>query len=223
MIEVYYAEDDGNIAQAVKDYLEQQDCRVRILKTIAAAEQMLREHIPDIVLVDWNMPDGRGDNLCRWIRRNLRELPVIFLTVRGDSNDIVSGFQSGADDYVVKPFALEVLHSRILALLRRSGNVAERYLTCDGIRIDRNRHTVSYHSEEISVSAAEYQLLLYLMQNKGKTVTREKILEQVWDVNGNYVNNNTLTVAMKRLRDKLHQPSCLKTVRSIGYRMEDTI
>lgn len=223
MIEVYYAEDDENIAQAVKDYLEQQDCRVRILKTIAAAEQMLREHIPDIVLVDWNMPDGRGDNLCRWIRRNLRELPVIFLTVRGDSNDIVSGFQSGADDYVVKPFALEVLHSRILALLRRSGNVAERYLTCDGIRIDRNRHAVSYHSEEISVSAAEYQLLLYLMQNKGKTVTREKILEQVWDVNGNYVNNNTLTVTMKRLRDKLHQPSCLKTVRSIGYRMEDTI
>ena len=106
MIEVYYAEDDENIAQAVKDYLEQQDCRVRILKTIAAAEQMLREHIPDIVLVDWNMPDGRGDNLCRWIRRNLRELPVIFLTVRGDSNDIVSGFKSGADDYVVKPFAL---------------------------------------------------------------------------------------------------------------------
>lgn len=223
MIEVYYAEDDENIAQAVKDYLEQQDCRVRILKTIAAAEQMLREHIPNIVLVDWNMPDGRGDNLCRWIRRNLRELPVIFITVRGDSNDIVSGFQSGADDYVVKPFELEVLHSRILALLRRSGNVAERYLTCDGIRIDQNRHTVSYHSEEINVSAAEYQLLLYLIKNKGKTVTREKILEQVWDVNGNYVNDNTLTVTMKRLRDKLHQPSCLKTVRSIGYRMEDTI
>ena len=196
---------------------------MRILETIAAAKQMLRDYIPSIVLVDWNMPDGRGDNLCRWIRRNWRELPVIFITVRGDSNDIVLGFQSGADDYVVKPFELEVLHSRILALLRRSGNAAERYLTCDGIRIDQNRHTVSYRSEEINVSAAEYQLLLYLMQNKGKTVTREKILEQVWDVNGNYVNDNTLTVTMKRLRDKLHQPSCLKTIRSIGYRMEDTI
>lgn len=142
---------------------------------------------------------------------------------RGDSNDIVSGFQSGADDYVVKPFELEVLYSRILALLLRSGNVAERYLSCDGIRIDQNRQTVSYHSEEINVSAIEYQLLLYLIQNKGKTVTREKILEQVWDVNGNYVNNNTLTVTMKRLRDKLYHPACLKTVRSIGYRMEDTI
>ena len=107
-------------------------------------------------------------------------------------------------------------------MLRRSGNVAEQYLSCDEIRIDQNRRVVSYCSEEINVSAAEYQLLLYMMQNKGKTVTREKILQQVWDVNGNYVNNNTLTVTMKRLRDKLHQPSCLKTVRSIGYRMEDT-
>ena len=223
MIEVYYIEDDENIAQAVKDYLELQGYKVRILETIAVAKQILREHIPSIVLVDWNMPDGGGDNLCQWIRRNWRELPVIFITVRGDSDDIVSGFQCGADDYVVKPFELEVLHSRILALLRRSGNVAERYLSCDGIRIDQDRHTVSYHSEEINVSAAEYQLLLYLMRNKGKTVTREKILEQVWDVNGNYVNDNTLTVTMKRLRDKLHQPSCLKTIRSIGYRMEDTI
>ena len=223
MIEVYYVEDDENIARMVKDDLEQRGCKVRILETIADAKQMLRDHIPGIVLVDWNMPDGRGDNMCQWIRRNWRELPVIFITVRGDSNDIVSGFQSGADDYVVKPFELEVLYSRILALLRRSGNVAERYLSCDGIRIDQNRQTVSYHSEEINVSAIEYQLLLYLIQNKGKTVTREKILEQVWDVNGNYVNNNTLTVTMKRLRDKLYHPACLKTVRSIGYRMEDTI
>ncbi len=223
MIEVYYVEDDENIARMVKDDLEQRGCKVRILETIADAKQMLRDHIPGIVLVDWNMPDGRGDNLCQWIRRNWRELPLIFITVRGDSNDIVSGFQSGADDYVVKPFELEVLYFRILALLRRSGNVAERYLSCDGIRIDQNRQTVSYHSEEINVSAIEYQLLLYLIQNKGKTVTREKILEQVWDVNGNYVNNNTLTVTMKRLRDKLYHPACLKTVRSIGYRMEDTI
>ena len=101
--------------------------------------------------------------------------------------------------------------------------MAEQYLSCDGIRIDLSRHTVSCHSEEIPLSEAEYQLLLYLMQNKGRTVTREKILEQVWDVNGSYVNNNTLTVTMKRLRDKLYRPKCLKTVRSVGYRMEDTL
>ena len=222
MVEVYYIEDDENIAQAVKEYLYEKNCIVSVFATITDAKKAITNHLPAIVLVDWNMPDGRGDNLCQWIRRNWRELPIIFITARGDSCDIVTGFQSGADDYVVKPFDLEVLYSRILALLRRSGNVAEQYLSCDEIRIDQNRRVVSYCSEEINVSAAEYQLLLYLMQNKGKTVTREKILQQVWDVNGNYVNNNTLTVTMKRLRDKLHQPSCLKTVRSIGYRMEDT-
>ncbi len=223
MMELYYVEDDPDIAGIVKEYLEQKNFKVTVYYKLAQVRQALKIHVPAIILLDWNMPDGRGDSLCQWIRRNWRELPIIFLTVRGDSHDIVSGFHSGADDYVVKPFELEVLYSRIKALLRRTGNVADQYLSCDGIMIDRNRRTVSCNSEEVSLSAAEYQLLLYLMQNKGRTVTREKILEQIWDVNGSYVNDNTLTVTMKRLRDKLNQPSCLKTVRSVGYRMEDTI
>lgn len=223
MVELYYAEDDAGIAGIVKEYLEQKNFMVTVYATLSELRQALKSHVPTLVLLDWNMPDGRGDGLCHWIRGNWKELPVIFLTVRGDSRDIVSGFQSGADDYVVKPFELEVLHSRIRALLRRTGDIAERYLSCNGITVDLNRRTVSLDSEEISLSAAEYQLLLYLMRNKGKTVTREKILEQVWDVNGSYVNNNTLTVTMKRLRDKLRQPSCLKTVRSVGYRLEDTL
>ena len=222
MIELYYIEDDENISQVVKEYFEQRGYRVSIYATIADARQALKNHIPAIVLVDWNMPDGRGDMLCRWIRSNWKELPIIFLTVRSDSQDIVSGFQNGADDYVVKPFELEVLHSRILALLRRMGDVSKQYLFCSQISIDCNRMTVFNNLEEISLSPSEYQLLLYLMQNKGRTITREKILEHVWDINGSYVNDNTLTVTMKRLREKLHQPSCLKTVRSIGYRMEDT-
>lgn len=216
MVDLYYIEDDLNIAFAVKEYLEQKNFKVTIFATLAKAKQDLKEHVPTCVLLDWNMPDGHGDSMCQWIRSNWKELPVIFLTVRSDSIDIVSGFRSGADDYVVKPFELEVLYSRIMALLRRTGNVAEQYLSCDGIMIDQNRHTVFCYSEEIRLSEVEYQLLLYLMQNKGKTVTREKILEQVWDVKGNYVNNNTLTVTIKRMRDKLHQPECLKTVRSVG-------
>lgn len=223
MTDLYYIEDDANIASSVKEYLEQKNFHVTICATFASAKQKLKEHVPSCVLLDWNMPDGRGDGMCRWIRSQWKDLPVIFLTVRGDSADIVSGFHNGADDYVVKPFELDVLYSRILALLRRAGNVAEQYLSCDGIMIDQNRHTVFCHSREILLSEAEYQLLFCLMQNKGKTLTREKILEQVWDVKGNYVNDNTLTVTMKRMRDKLHQPKCLKTVRSVGYRMEDTI
>lgn len=223
MNDIYYVEDDESISQTVKEFLGQHGYSVFVYTTIEAAKKAFGSACPMLALLDWNMPDGSGRELSRWIRSKWKELPVILLTVRGDSRDIVSGFQSGADDYVVKPFELEVLYSRILALLRRTGNVAEQYLSCDGIRMDLNRHTVSCHSEEIPLSEAEYQLLLYLMQNKGKTVTREKLLEQVWDVNGNYVNNNTLTVTMKRLRDKLYQPKCLKTVRSVGYRMEDSL
>ena len=205
------------------EYLEQKGFRVTLCATLARARAALESHLPTLVLLDWNMPDGHGDRLCRWIRSRWKDLPIIFLTVRSDASDIVSGFRDGADDYVVKPFQLEVLYSRILALLRRTGNVAEQYLSCGGIRIDQNRRTVTCHSEEVLLSAAEYQLLLYLMQHKGKTLTREQILAQVWDANGNYVNNNTLTVTVKRLRDKLGQPVCLKTVRSVGYRMEDTL
>lgn len=221
MIEMYYAEDDAQIADTVKGYLEEKDCKVTVFPTLSETSEALKRQMPAMVLLDWNMPDGQGEELCRLIRRTWKELPIIFLTVRGDSADVVSGFRSGADDYVVKPFELEVLYSRIRALLRRSGGVSSQYLSCGGISLDRNRRQVFCDAKEVNLSAVEYQVLLCLMQNQGKIVTREKLLEQVWDVNGNYVNDNTLTVTVKRLRDKLGQPRCLKTVRSVGYRMED--
>lgn len=220
---IYYMEDDKSIADIVKEYLEQKGCTVYTFPTITEAKSALEHKLPDIVLVDWNMPDGEGASLCRWIRVKWKELPIIFLTVRSDTRDIVFGFNSGADDYVVKPFELEVLYSRIGALFRRMGNVSERYLSCGSISIDKDRMTVLYQGQEVSVSQAEYQLLLLLLENKGKTITRERLLEQIWDNNGNYVNDNTLTVTIKRLREKLHQPACLKTIRSFGYRMEDEV
>lgn len=221
MIEIYYIEDDKNIANIVKDYLSEKGFTVSVLPSIAEAKCALESHTPDLVLMDWNMPDGKGDTLCRWVRGKWNELPIIFLTVRNDTCDIVSGLGNGADDYIVKPFEPEVLLSRMRALLRRAGNVSEQYLSCGAIAIDKSKMMVLYQGVEISVSHTEYQLLLLLMENKGKTVTRERLLEQIWDSNGNYVNDNTLTVTMKRLREKLHQPLCLKTIRSFGYRMED--
>lgn len=223
MFDIYYVEDDDNISQTVKEFLEQQGYKVSVFSVIADAKKALKSKCPTMVLVDCNMPDGNGNLLCQWIRSNWKELPVIFITVRGDARDIVTGFQDGADDYVVKPFELEVLLLRIRALLRRTGDISQQYLSCGPISLDQNRTTVYYDLEEISLSPSEYQLLLYLLQNKGKTVTRENLLERIWDNNGNFVNDNTLTVTMKRLREKLHQPSCLKTVRSIGYRMEDLV
>lgn len=223
MIDIYCIEDDENIAQSVKTYMEQRDAKVTVLGTIAEARRALRNHTPAIVLLDWNMPDGQGDELCQWIRARWSRLPLIFLTVRGESHDVVSGFQNGADDYVVKPFDLDILYSRILVLLRRAGQEEKTRLFCDHLLLDKEKMAVFCDKEEIVLSQPEYQLLLLLMENKGKTVTRKQLLEQIWDSNGNYVNDNTLTVTMKRLREKLQNPSCLKTIRSFGYRMEDSI
>ena len=222
-LEIFYIEDDVSIAQAVKEYFEQLNYKVTIFSRMEDAKRTLLRYVPSIVLIDWNMPDGQGDDLCRWIRSKWEELPIIFLTARSDNHNIIAGFQNGADDYVVKPFSLEILHSRILAILRRSAKKEEHRLFCDEITLDKEKLAVFYKQEEVILSSMEYQLLLTLIENKGKTITRKQLLEQIWDSTGNYVNDNTLTVTMKRLREKLHNPTCVKTIRSFGYRMEDTI
>ncbi|EEG49712.1 response regulator transcription factor [Blautia hydrogenotrophica] len=223
MMEVFYVEDDKTIADSVKEYLNRQNCKVAIFETVTAVKKALQSWIPALVLIDWNLPDGEGKDLCLWIRERVVDLPIIILTVRGDSQDVVAGFQSGADDYVVKPFELTVLYSRMLALLRRVQKAEETKLFCDDLVLDKERLTVSRGQKEIVLSQSEYHLLLLLMENKGKTITRTQLLEQIWDNHGHFVNNNTLTVTVKRLREKLCNPTCLKTVRSFGYRMEDTI
>ncbi|CCX58385.1 putative uncharacterized protein [Blautia hydrogenotrophica CAG:147] len=222
-MEVFYVEDDKTIADSVKEYLNRQNCKVAIFETVTAVKKALQSQIPALVLIDWNLPDGEGKDLCLWIRERVVDLPIIILTVRGDSQDVVAGFQSGADDYVVKPFELTVLYSRMLALLRRAQKAEETKLFCDDLVLDKERLTVSRGQKEIVLSQSEYHLLLLLMENKGKTITRTQLLEQIWDNHGHFVNNNTLTVTVKRLREKLCNPTCLKTVRSFGYRMEDTI
>lgn len=223
MTEIYYVEDDENIAAVVKEYLNRKGYSVSLFGTLESAAKAFENRVPGMALIDWNMPDGRGDDFCRRVRAKWPELPIIFLTVRNDARDIVSGFENGADDYVTKPFELEVLHSRIKALLRRAGNIQGNCLSCGSIAVDTEKMAVFYDGKEIVVSQAEYRLLLILLQNKGKTVTRERLLARIWDSNGNYVNDNTLTVTMKRLREKLHHPSCIKTIRSFGYRMEDEL
>lgn len=224
MFEVYYIEDDQDIAQNVKRYLEDRQLQVSVFHRISDARQALLEKRPSLLLADRNMPDGDGASLCKCVRRLWgNQLPVLYLTVRGETADIVQGFQDGADDYVVKPFDLEILYSRILALLRRSGQTKETRLVCGNLSLDTEKMSVFCDQEEVHLSQMEYQLLLLLMEQKGKTVTRKLLLERIWDCNGNYVNDNTLTVTMKRLREKLHNPPYLKTVRSFGYRMEDIL
>lgn len=222
MPDIAYIEDDAAIAQSVRQYLEQHGYRVTVLPGAAQARQALERRRPALALLDWNLPDGGGDALCRWLHGRWPGLPVIFLTVRDDARDIVQGLAAGADDYVIKPFELAVLLARIRALLRRSGDAAGDVLCCGGITLDRKRTAVLLDGEEVPLSPAEYALLLYLLENKGRTVTREALLAHLWDDHGSFVNDNTLTVTVKRLREKLRSPGCLKTVRSIGYRLEET-
>ena len=217
---ILVVDDDQNICELLRLYIEKEGFEVRIANDGRKALEIFEEQNPDLIMLDIMLPELDGWQVCREIRKK-SQCPIIMLTAKGEVFDKVLGLELGADDYVVKPFELEVLDSRIRALLRRAGNVSGQCLTCGSIMLDQNRMMVFIGEEEIVVSQSEYQLLLLLIRNKGKTVTRERILSDLWDKSGSYVNDNTLTVTMKRLREKLHNPSCIKTVRSFGYRMED--
>lgn len=221
MQEVFYIEDDPTIAHIVKEYLETKGFVVSWFSEIEPAKLALWKHRPKVVLLDWNMPDGSGDAFCSWIHSKWNSLPIVFITVHNDPKDIVSGFRLGADDYITKPFDLDVLKMRIRALIRRVDHQAEEVMTCGSVLVDKEKMQVMEQGKEVKLSRSEYELLCLLLENKGKTVPRERLLEQIWDEHGNYVHDNTLTVTMKRLREKLNKPSWIKTIRSFGYRIEE--
>ena len=221
MTHIYYIEDDPDIAAAVAEYLEQKGFRVTLCATLARARAALESHLPTLVLLDWNMPDGHGDRLCRWIRSRWKDLPIIFLTVRSDASDIVSGFRDGADDYVVKPFRNRELVSRIRSVLRRSGK-GTSVLRCGDIALNTETGKVTRGGSEIALTKLEYRILSNMMSCPGKLFTRDEILSDIWDISGNFVNDNTLSVTVKRLREKLGDSDgrLIKTVRGMGYRLE---
>ncbi len=218
---ILLVEDDDNIAAGIQNYLQNKNMVLHTVKAMVEAKEYLQKRLPSMLILDWNLPDGTGEELCTWVRGMWRDLPIIFLTVRGDHRDMLQGFEAGADDYIVKPFHLEVLYSRIRAVLRRAGNKGGALLVCGPVSLDKNSGKVYHEKQEVTISSAEYELLLLLLENKNHTLTREQILEAIWDRKGNFVNDNTLTVSMKRLREKLGNPPCIKTLRSLGYRMED--
>ena len=220
MKKVLYIEDDLDIAEYVKTYLERKNFIVQIYSDINIAKEIVKSNIPDVCLIDINLSNESGRDLCVWLRKNYSELPIIFITVKNEIQDIVEGFEIGADDYITKPFELEILNSRIKALLRRNKNTNGLY-TCKDILLDETKVKVFVKGKEIALSHIEYDLLLILIKNKNATVTRKKLLQMLWDNNGNFVNDNTLTVTVKRLREKLENPNYLKTVYSFGYRLED--
>lgn len=214
-------EDDTAIAAALETFLTEKGCRVTCCASLSRARSLLETALPDVAVLDWNLPDGEGTDLCRELRQRWPCLPLLLLTVRSDTPDILAGFDCGADDYVTKPFDREVLYARLLALWRRNRSDTGETLCCGDIRLDPARQDVTRQGEPVALAPLEYQLLYLLLQNKGRTMTRQQLLNALWDRNGHFVNDNTLTVTMKRLREKLGRPACLKTVRSFGYRLEE--
>ena len=230
MTPIYYIEDDETIAQLVKEYLVQRGYGVSIFPTISRAKEALTTKLPALLLIDWNMPDGNGSVFCQWIRSRWRELPVIFLTVRSDAKDIVSGFQNGADDYVVKPFSPRELMLRIDAILRRAGSAAKpdeaqgqdghEVLQIGGLCIDFSARLVYVDGERRNMSPKEYELLFYLVQNRGRALTREKIITEIWGYDY-YGDDRTLDTHIKLLRKSLGKyAACIVTLRGVGYRFE---
>lgn len=217
---IWYVEDDVSLAAATKALLCEVGFDVRIFPNAASARQMLVQTLPDLLMLDWNLPDADGLSLCRKVRAASPELPVLMVTVRDDPHDIVQGLDSGADDYVTKPFDAGVLISRVRALLRRL-SPTRSILSCGNVSIDVDAGRAFADGSALGLTAMEYRLLLLLMENKGRILTRSQLISRLWNEEADAVCDNTLTVTMKRLRSKLGPSNCIKTVRSFGYRMEE--
>ena len=223
MTRILLEEDDDQIASYLGELLRAEGFDTQISGSKKEAGECLLAQAFDLVLLDVSLPDGNGFSICAEIKREY-EIPVIFLTASGDEYSVVAGLDMGADDYIAKPFRPRELISRIRSVLRRCKK-EQRILSCGDLRVNVSSATVTKGEKELFLSALEYRLLLLLLQNKGQILTRNQLLEEIWDASGEYVNDNTLSVYMKRLREKIEEnpqsPRLLHTIRGIGYRMEE--
>ena len=219
---ILLVEDDREIIKNLTEFLNNEGFNVECVPGQKDALSYVDEHMQniDIVLLDVSLEDGNGFAVCTAIKQNT-DISVIFLTASGDEYSVVMGLDMGADDYIGKPFRPRELVSRIKSVLRRSGRISNVIELAD-IKIDTTGGKVIKSGEEIFLSALEYRLLLIFAANKGVVLSRNKLLEEIWDASGEFVNDNTLTVYIKRLREKIEndaqKPEIIKTVRGMGYR-----
>ena len=220
MAKILLVEDNETIIMGLKYSLEQENFRVITAKNVEESREKIKQEQIDIVLLDVSLPDGNGFDLYR---NNIKEknIPSIFLTAKDEEQDVVQGFDLGADDYIIKPFRTRELISRANNILRRYNNIQTNIITSSNIKIDLDAQRVYKNDDEIVLTALEYKILALLFTNINQTVSREKILDKIWDIAGNYVNDNTLTVYIKRIRAKLSPNDIIKTIKGIGYRIEN--
>ncbi len=224
-MKIFLLEDDASIAMGLEYSLQKEGYETALAKTVEQAFAMISKEEFSLYLLDLTLPDGSGYDVCRKIKEK-GDYPVIFLTAFDDEVNVVMGFDLGADDYISKPFRVNELMARIKSVLRRynSENGKSGIIELHGLKINTNEAKVYKNGAEIILTAMEYRLLLILVNNRGRVLTRTQLLENIWDIDGIFVNDNTLTVYIKRLRDKIEdnsdEPGIIKTVRKMGYIME---
>ncbi len=219
-VTILLVEDNEAIIMGLEYLLSQEGYQPCTARTLREAEEVIREGIPDLVLLDVSLPDGNGFTFCKEIRKN-DNCPVIFLTASEEEADVVRGFDLGAEDYIIKPFRNRELISRIKRVLLRCGK-GNILLKCRDIVLNLETGRVCRAGRERNLTKLEYRILSLMMTYPGKLFTREEILAGIWDLSGNFVNDNTLSVTMKRIREKLDdaEGEIIRTVRGIGYRLE---
>lgn len=216
---ILLVEDDAAIVRTLSEYMRNEGYSVDHAAEESDAIERL-SLMPDLLLVDISLRRGTGYGVCRAAKE--KGFPVIFLTASGDENSVVKGLDMGADDYIAKPFRPRELLSRIKSVLRRAGK--SQSMTIGSVRVDFESGIVYKNDAQVQLSALEYRLLVLLLNNRGKLLTRTRLLDEIWDAGGDFVNDNTLTVYIKRLREKLdddpQSPTLIKTVRGLGYRVD---
>lgn len=223
-MKILLVEDDKTIAVGLEYSLQQEGYTVVLCQDVASGKRALSQHKLDLCLFDLGLPDGSGYELCKLAGERF-DIPIIILTACDEEVNVVMGLEIGADDYITKPFRVRELSARIKSVLRRyqKENSTKNIIEIDNIRINTLDAKVYKNGLEITLTALEYKLLLVFANNEGKVLLRSQLLEGIWDVAGDYVNDNTLTVYIKRLRDKLEEdpqePTMIKTVRGLGYKV----
>ena len=220
MSHILLVEDDESLILSLKEFLAAEGFSVTSASGQKDAVILLNKDF-DLLLLDIALSDGDGFVICRIAKE--MHLPVIFLTASGDENSVVKGLDMGADDYISKPFRPRELVSRINSVIRRSSGIKPA-IKIGSCILDTDKGIVTKDGEEVSFSAMEYRLLTEFINNRGRILSRNSLLENIWDIAGDYVNDNTLTVYIKRVREKIEDdpqdPQIIKTIRGLGYRMD---
>ena len=227
MKKILLVEDNDTIVMGLKYLLEKENFEVKTAKNLEETYKIAEKEKFNLYLLDINLPDGNGFDICSKLKEK-EDVPIIFLTARDDEKDIVKGLDMGADDYITKPFRNRELISRINNVLRRYGkndnNSKDNIIKINEIEINTDSAKVMKNGEEIVFTSLEYKILVMLFSNPNVLITRQQILDKIWDIAGNFVNDNTLTVYIKRIREKLDDKDgkIIKTVRGLGYIIEES-